>query len=284
MMKEILPPKKKPPPRHPFEPRKTRPYKPPKRERPPEEKERRARFYDPVYLPYKRWRIEVKFQKRLRRYGPKASRSIQKVFRSHLDREFARGRRWGQMVGPRDRAARRVQALVRGIEGRERYVREKKRIEHATGMLQRVYRGFVSRRATRRIVASKTIQRYGRGMLARMEMRGRRAVREVQDAMMDDEWASELIGRLMLGYLARLRVRKLRNAAADNAHFATNIQRMRRGQMGRRKFVALKLIRFQEFLAITVIQRGVRRWMAMRRYRHKLMDSSRAIITVQVRV
>lgn len=170
----------------------------------------------------------------LERMEMEAAAAIQRRFRRH--RRIAYWQRW-----LREKAAQ--EALARAWRA------------HSARQRARVWRA----RFFARVVL---FQGRWRGALARMRVRDERAF--LNDAATD-------IARVALGWLARLRVRRLRTGAA-----ATRIAAFWRGCKGRAAADRL----FLDTTA-TRIQRNVRRWQAQRAYRRRSSREATAASRIQ---
>lgn len=181
---------------------------------------------------------------------------VQSVYRSHVSREATNAVRRRMAAG-----ALNIQRVYRGHRARK-YVRWVRQLDSSALLVERVARGFMARRRVQRIRAARykrtvvvpsvvLIQRVYRGYRARRIANAKRALREKLEVLHP---AAVRIERLLRGYLARRLAKCFREANVA----ASRLQQFWRVLRYRKKWMDLMELRRRDRLAskIGAVGRG----------------------------
>ena len=185
---------------------------------------------------YTQTKKAVRFKINRFQKGRQAALSIQRIFRGFRRRDDIEMIRDHSRYLKRRKAVVQLQSWVRFMQGSlmaHKWLEERRL---AAGHVNRVVRGMLARRYTVRLIASRLLQRVGRGFLGRCKSGAQRTVRLLNNKYLDRQWAVEKIVHVVRGWIRKRHDPgpMARDASRDEPS-ALNIQRLWRGMLGRRK-------------------------------------------------
>ena len=202
------------------------------------------------------------FVYRLKKKYPKKALIIQRTYRGYLGRNRARLLRERAHRNKRDHSAVIIQRLVRKFLGSyyAKIYLSKRKLAAAT--INRVARGYLSRRRLRRKLRAIQIQKNIRGFLGRIKAGGKRILRGLEDDKIDRVWANKILWTACRRWLARRRrvYWYVPDTREEDAAFL--LQRNIRGFLGRQKAKRQAIWIAKYHFAIQWFQRRTRGFIA----------------------